>query len=184
MNKARLIEHIAELVNDKKIDGISDLRDESDRDGHAHRHRAQARRDRRGRPQPALQAYRRCRIRSASIMLAIVDGKPKLLNLKEALKAFLDHRKEVVTRRTAYDLRKAEERLHILEGFKIALDNLDAVIALIRNRQDPRVAKEGLMIELWPERDPGAGDPGHASAAPDRSGARQDPGGAPRDASS
>jgi DNA gyrase subunit A len=78
-------------------------------------------------------------------MLAIVDGKPKLLNLKEALKAFLDHRKEVVTRRTAYDLRKAEERLHILEGYRIALDNLDAVIALIRNSSDPRVAKEGLM---------------------------------------
>jgi DNA gyrase subunit A len=78
-------------------------------------------------------------------MLAIVDGKPKLLNLKEALKCFLDHRKEVVTRRTAYDLRKAEERLHILEGYRIALDNLDAVITLIRNSQDPRVAKEGLM---------------------------------------
>jgi len=78
-------------------------------------------------------------------MLAIVDGKPRLLNLKEALKAFLDHRKEVVTRRTAYDLRKAEERLHILEGYRIALDNLDAVIALIRNSSDPRVAKEGLM---------------------------------------
>jgi DNA gyrase subunit A len=78
-------------------------------------------------------------------MLAIVDGKPKLLNLKEALKCFLDHRKEVVTRRTAYDLRKAEERLHILEGYRIALDNLDAVITLIRNSQDPKVAKEGLM---------------------------------------
>jgi DNA gyrase subunit A len=78
-------------------------------------------------------------------MLAIVDGKPKLLNLKEALKCFLDHRKEVVTRRTAYDLRKAEERLHILEGYRIALDNLDAVITLIRNSQDPRVAKDGLM---------------------------------------
>jgi len=78
-------------------------------------------------------------------MLAIVEGKPKLLNLKEALKAFLDHRREVVTRRTAYDLRKAEERLHILEGYRIALDNLDAVIKLIRNSADPKVAKEGLM---------------------------------------
>ena len=78
-------------------------------------------------------------------MLAIVEGRPKILNLKEALKAFLDHRKEVVTRRTAYDLRKAEERLHILEGLRIALDNLDAVITLIRNAQDPKVAKEGLM---------------------------------------
>ncbi|MGH7844554.1 MAG: DNA gyrase C-terminal beta-propeller domain-containing protein, partial [Candidatus Binatia bacterium] len=78
-------------------------------------------------------------------MLAIADGKPKLLNLKDALKAFLDHRKEVVVRRTAYDLRKAEERLHILEGLKIALDHLDAVISLIRNSKDPRSARDGLM---------------------------------------
>src|SRR3989475_6754197 len=81
-------------------------------------------------------------------MLAIVDGKPKLLNLKESLKAFIDHRKEVVIRRTAYDLRKAEERLHILEGFRIALDNLDAVITLIRNSSDPKVAKEGLVANF------------------------------------
>jgi DNA gyrase subunit A len=78
-------------------------------------------------------------------MLAIADGRPKVLNLKEALKAFLDHRKEVVTRRTAYDLRKAEERLHVLEGLKIALDHLDAVITLIRRSQDPKAAKDGLM---------------------------------------
>jgi DNA gyrase subunit A len=78
-------------------------------------------------------------------MLAIVDGKPKLLNLKDALKAFLDHRKEVVTRRTVYDLRKAEERLHVLEGLKIALDHLDAVIALIRRSHDGKEAKDGLV---------------------------------------
>jgi DNA gyrase subunit A len=81
-------------------------------------------------------------------MLAIVDGRPRILNLKEALKAFLEHRKEVVTRRTAYDLRKAEERLHILDGYRIALDHLDAVIALIRNSQDPKVAKEGLITNF------------------------------------
>ena len=81
-------------------------------------------------------------------MLAIVDGKPKLLTLKEALKCFLDHRKEVVTRRTAYDLRKAEERLHILEGYRIALDNLDAVIALIRNSQDPE-SRQGRLDEQF-----------------------------------
>jgi DNA gyrase subunit A len=81
-------------------------------------------------------------------MLAIVDGKPRLLNLKEALKCFLDHRKEVVTRRTAYDLRKAEERLHILEGYRIALDNLDAVIALIRGSADGKAAKDGLMTQF------------------------------------
>ncbi len=81
-------------------------------------------------------------------MLAIVDGRPKLLILQEALRCFLEHRKEVVTRRTAYDLRKAEERLHILEGYRIALDNLDAVITLIRGSADPRVAKEGLMSDF------------------------------------
>ena len=81
-------------------------------------------------------------------MLAIVEGRPKLLNLRDALRAFLDHRKEVVTRRTAFDLRKAEERLHILEGLRIALDNLDAVITLIRNAHDPKAAKEGLMASF------------------------------------
>src|SRR4030095_4936254 len=144
VNKKRLIEQIAELVNDKKIEGIGDLRDESDRDGM--RIVIELKRD-------AVaeivinQLYKHTALQDSFgvNMLPIVDGKPRLLNLKEALKAFLDHRKEVVTRRTAYDLRKAEERLHILEGYRIALDNLDAVIALIRNSSDPRVAKEGLM---------------------------------------
>ena len=144
VNKKRLIEQIADLVNDKKIEGIGDLRDESDRDGM--RIVIELKRD-------AVaeivinQLYKHTALQDSFgiNMLAIVDGKPKLLNLKEALKVFLDHRKEVVTRRTAYDLRKAEERLHILEGYRIALDNLDAVIALIRNSPDPKVAKEGLM---------------------------------------
>jgi len=144
VNKKRLIEQIAELVNDKKIEGIGDLRDESDRDGM--RIVVELKRD-------AMaeiiinQLHKHTQLQDSfgMNMLAIVDGKPKLLNLKEALKCFLDHRKEVVTRRTAYDLRKAEERLHILEGLRIALDNLDAVITLIRNAQDPKVAKEGLM---------------------------------------
>ena len=144
VNKKRLIEQIAELVNAKKIEGIGDLRDESDRDGM--RIVIELKRD-------AVaeiiinQLHKHTQLQDSfgMNMLAIVDGKPKLLNLKEALKCFLDHRKEVVTRRTAYDLRKAEERLHILEGYRIALDNLDAVITLIRNSQDPKVAKEGLM---------------------------------------
>ncbi len=144
VNKKRLIEQIAELVNAKKIEGIGDLRDESDRDGM--RIVVELKRD-------AVaeiiinQLHKHTQLQDSfgMNMLAIVDGKPKLLNLKEALKCFLEHRKEVVTRRTAYDLRKAEERLHILEGYRIALDNLDAVIALIRNSQDPKVAKEGLM---------------------------------------
>ena len=144
VNKKRLIEQIAELVNDKKIEGIGDLRDESDRDGM--RIVVELKRD-----AVAViiinQLHKHTQLQDSfgMNMLAIVDGKPKLLNLKEALKCFLDHRKEVVTRRTAYDLRKAEERLHILEGYRIALDNLDAVITLIRNSQDPKVAKEGLM---------------------------------------
>ena len=147
VNKKRLIEQIAELVNDKKIDGVGDLRDESDRDGM--RIVVELKRD-------AVaeivinQLYKHTALQESFgvNMLAIVDGKPRLLNLKEALKAFVDHRKEVVTRRTAYDLRKAEERLHILEGYRIALDNLDAVIALIRGAADPKVAKNGLMTSF------------------------------------
>src|SRR3990172_6334422 len=144
VTKGRLIEQIAGLVQEKKVEGIADLRDESDREGmrividlkrdavaeiiinHLYKHT------------PLQESF-------GVNMLAIVDGRPKILNLKEALKAFLDHRKEVVTRRTAYDLRKAEERLHILAGLKIALDNLDAVIQLIRRSQDPQFAKQGLV---------------------------------------
>jgi len=147
VNKKRLIEQIAELVNDKKIEGIGDLRDESDREGM--RIVIELKRD-------AVseiiinQLHKHTQLQDSfgMNMLAIVDGKPKLLNLKEALKCFLDHRKEVVTRRTAYDLRKAEERLHILEGYRIALDNLDAVIALIRGSADGKTAKEGLMSQF------------------------------------
>jgi DNA gyrase subunit A len=144
VNKTRLIEQIAELVQEKKIEGISDLRDESDRDGM--RIVIELKRD-------AVseivinQLYKHTALQESFgvNMLAIVEGRPKILTLKDALKAFLDHRKEVVTRRTAYDLRKAEERLHILDGLKIALDRLDEVIALIRRSQDPKVAKEGLV---------------------------------------
>ncbi len=144
VNKKRLIEQIAELVNEKKIEGIGDIRDESDREGM--RIVIELKRD--SVPDIILnQIYKHTALQDSFgvNMLAIVEGKPKLLNLKEALKAFLDHRREVVTRRIAYDLRKAEERLHILEGYRIALDNLDAVIKLIRNSADPKVAKEGLM---------------------------------------
>ncbi|HXG50425.1 MAG TPA: DNA gyrase subunit A [candidate division Zixibacteria bacterium] len=144
VNKNRLIEQIAALVQEKKIEGIADLRDESDREGM--RIVLELKRD-------AMadiilnQLYKHTALQESFgvNMLAIVDGRPKLLNLKEALKAFLDHRKEVVTRRTAYELRQAEERLHILEGLKIALDHLDEVIRLIRGSRDPKTAKEGLM---------------------------------------
>ena len=147
VNKARLIEQIAGLVQEKRIEGIADLRDESDREGM--RIVIELKRD--AVAEIILnQLYKHTALQESFgiNMLAIVEGRPKILNLKEALKAFLDHRKEVVTRRTAYDLRKAEERLHILEGLRIALDNLDAVIALIRNSQDPKVAKDGLMANF------------------------------------
>jgi DNA gyrase subunit A len=147
VNKTRLIEQIAELVQEKKIDGIGDLRDESDREGM--RIVIELKRD--AVPDVILnQLYKHTALQESFgvNMLAIVEGRPKLLNLKQALVAFLEHRKEVVTRRTAYDLRKAEERLHILEGLKIALDHLDAVITLIRNSKDPKVAREGLMTSF------------------------------------
>ena len=147
VNKVRLIEQIAALVQEKKIEGISDLRDESDREGM--RIVIELKRD-------AVseiiinQLYKHTSLQESFgiNMLAIVDGRPKLLNLRDALRAFLDHRKEVVTRRTAFDLRKAEERLHILEGLRIALDKLDAVITLIRNANDPKAAKEGLVASF------------------------------------
>jgi len=147
VNKARLIERIAELVNDKKIDGISDLRDESDRDGM--RIVIELKRD--ANADIVLnQLYKLTPMQESFgiIMLAIVEGRPKLLTLKDALKVFIAHRKDVVTRRTAYELRKAEERLHILDGLRIALDHLDAVITLIRQAKDPATAKSGLVQQF------------------------------------
>ncbi|MEW6269075.1 MAG: DNA gyrase subunit A [Thermodesulfobacteriota bacterium] len=143
VNKARLIERIAELVNDKKIEGISDLRDESDR--HGMRIVIELKRD--AVSQVVLNQLFKLTPMQESFginLLAIVDGRPKLLTLRDAIAVFLDHRREVVTRRTVYDLRKAEERLHILEGLKIALENLDAVIALIRAAASPTDARTGL----------------------------------------
>ncbi len=144
VNKARLIERIAELVHEKKIEGISDLRDESDR--HGMRVVIELRRD----AVPEVVQNRLFKLTAlqesfGANLLAIVDNRPRLLTLKDALRVFIDHRKEVVTRRTRYDLRKAEERLHILEGLKTALDALDEVIALIRAAKDPADAKQGLM---------------------------------------
>jgi DNA gyrase subunit A len=147
VNKARLIERMAELVNDKKIDGISDLRDESDRDGM--RIVIELKKD--AIPEIVLnQLYKLTPMQDSFgiIMLAIVDNRPKLLTLKDALKVFIGHRKDVVIRRTVFELRKAEERLHVLDGLKIALANLDAVIALIRQAQSPAAAKAGLMQQF------------------------------------
>jgi DNA gyrase subunit A len=144
VNKARLIERIAELVNERKLDGISDLRDESDRDGM--RVVIELKRD--AVAEVLLnQLYKHTPLQESFgvNMLAIVDGRPRLLNLKEALLVFLRHRREVVVRRTVYDLRKAEERLHVLAGLKIAIDNLDRAIAIIRGATDPATAREQLM---------------------------------------
>lgn len=144
VNKARLLERIAELVNEKRVEGIYDLRDESDRQGM----RIVVELKREAVPEIVLnQLYKMTPMQESfgMIMLAIVENRPRLLSLKEALQQFVSHRFEVVTRRTVFDLRKAEERLHILEGLKIAIENLDAVIQLIRRAPNPPAAKEGLV---------------------------------------
>ncbi|HVO25632.1 MAG TPA: DNA gyrase subunit A [Candidatus Margulisiibacteriota bacterium] len=147
VNKAKLIERMAELVNEKRLEGISDLRDESDREGM--RIVIELKKD--ANPDVILnQLYKLTPMQESFgiIMLAIVDNRPKLLTLKDALQVFIGHRKEVVTRRTVFELRKAEERLHILDGLKIALDHLDAVIKLIRAAKDPATAKTGLVQQF------------------------------------
>jgi DNA gyrase subunit A len=144
INKAKLIEKIADLVKNRKIEGISDLRDESDREGI--RVVVELKKD--VIPEVILnQLYKMTAMQSSFgiIMLAIVNGQPRVLSLREVLEHFIDHRKEIVTRRCIFDLRKAEEKAHILEGFKIALENLDEVIAIIKQSANPREAKERLM---------------------------------------
>ncbi|MEF2638501.1 MAG: DNA topoisomerase (ATP-hydrolyzing), partial [Lachnospiraceae bacterium] len=147
VNKARLIEKIAELVKDKKIDGITDLRDESDRSGM--RICVELRRD--VNPNIVLnQLMKHTQLMDSFgvIMLALVDQQPKVLNLKEVLHYYLEHQKDVVTRRTKYDLNKAEERAHILQGLLIALDNIDEVIKIIRASANTQEAKNNLMTRF------------------------------------
>ncbi len=144
VNKAKLIEEIAGLVRDKKIDGISDLRDESDRDGI--RVVVELKRGEDARiVLNRLYKMTRMEIPFGINLLAIVDSQPRVLTIKEALQHYIDHRREVTIRRTHFRLRKARARAHVLEGFKIALDNLDAVIALIRGSASPAEARAGLM---------------------------------------
>jgi DNA gyrase subunit A len=147
VNKARLIEKIAELVRDKKITGISDIRDESDRDG-----MRIVLELKRGEIASVIlnQLYKYTAMQSTFgvIMLALVNNQPRVLDLRQVLTLFIAHRKDIVTRRTKFELRKAEERAHILEGLKIALDNLDAVIKLIRAASNPDEAKNGLKINF------------------------------------
>jgi DNA gyrase subunit A len=144
VNKAALVKRVAELIRERKIDGVADLRDESDREGM--RIVLELKKDE---PAPPIlnSLYKHTAMQSTFgvIMLALVDNQPKVLTLREAIGHFLEHRKAVVIRRTRYDLRKAEERAHILEGYRIALDHLDAVIQLIRRSRSVEEARTGLV---------------------------------------
>ena len=143
-NKANLVEKIADLVRDKKIQGITDLRDESDKDGI--RVVIETKRD--AVPEVILnQLYKHTQLQDTFgiILLALVDGIPKIMSLKTVLQHFIEFRHDIVVRRTEFDLKIAEARAHILEGLKIALDNIDEVIEIIRGSKDPMMAKEGLM---------------------------------------
>ena len=144
VNKSNLLERIAELVQRKTIGGLADLRDESDRDGM--RIVIELKRDaQREAVLNQLFKHTQMQVTFGIIMLALVNGEPKVLNLKELIQHFIDHRHQVITRRTGFELKKTEERAHILEGLKIALENLDAVIKLIRGSKTPQEAREGLM---------------------------------------
>jgi DNA gyrase subunit A len=148
VNKARLLEKIAELVKQKKIEGIAELRDESDKDG-----MRMVIEIKRGEvPEVVLNnLYKQTQMQTVFgiNMVALVDGQPKLLNLKQILEAFLKHRREVVTRRTIFKLRKARERAHLLEGLAVALANIDEVITLIKTSPSPAEARKGLLSRAW-----------------------------------
>ncbi len=147
VNKAKLLEKIAELVQEKRVEGISDIRDESDRDGIR-----MVIELKKGELPPVIlnQLYKHTQLQNTFgvIMLALVNNRPEILNLKRILVAFLEHRREVVIRRTAYELRKAQERAHILEGLTVALSHLDDVIALIRAAASPDEARTGLTQQF------------------------------------
>jgi len=149
VNKARLLEKIAELVKEGKLEGISELRDESDKSG-----MRMVIELKRGEVADVVlnNLYQHTALQSVFgiNMVALDGGQPRVLNLKEIIEAFVRHRREVVTRRTLFDLRKSRERAHILEGLAVALENIDAVIALIRAAGDPATAKLGLMQRTWP----------------------------------
>jgi DNA gyrase subunit A len=148
VNKRTLQEKIAELVNDKKIDGISDIRDESDKSGM----RVVIELKRGEVPEVVLNnLFKQTQLQDTfgMNMVALVDGQPRLLNLKQMLEAFLSHRREVVTRRTVFELRKARERGHVLEGLAVAIANVDAMIELIKSSPTPPVAKERILARCW-----------------------------------
>ncbi|MGU7782592.1 DNA gyrase subunit A [Burkholderia sp. PU8-34] len=148
VNKRSLLERIAELVNEKKLEGISDIRDESDKSGM----RVVIELKRGEVPEVVLNnLYKATQLQDTfgMNMVALVDGQPKLLNLKEILQCFLAHRREVLTRRTIYELRKARERGHVLEGLAVALANIDEFIAIIKAAPTPPIAKQELMAKAW-----------------------------------
>jgi DNA gyrase subunit A len=148
VNKKSLLERIAEIVRDKKLDGISDIRDESDKSGM----RVVIELKRGELPEVVLNnLYQQTQLQDTfgMNMVALVDGQPKLLNLKQMLECFLSHRREVVTRRTVFELRKARERGHVLEGLAVALANIDEFIAIIKAAPTPPVAKSELMARSW-----------------------------------
>jgi DNA gyrase subunit A len=148
VNKANLLIRISELVRDKKIEGISDLRDESDKSGM----RMVIELKRGEVPEVILNnLYKETQLQDTfgMNMVALLNGRPLVLNLKQMLEAFLNHRREVVTRRTKFELKKARERGHLLEGLAVALSNVDEVIALIKKASTPAVAKEALMTKIW-----------------------------------
>ncbi|WP_431821767.1 DNA gyrase subunit A [Burkholderia sp. F1] len=148
VNKRSLLERIAELVNEKKLEGISDIRDESDKSGM----RVVIELKRGEVPEVVLNnLYKATQLQDTfgMNMVALVDGQPKLLNLKEILQCFLAHRREVLTRRTVYELRKARERGHVLEGLAVALANIDEFIAIIKAAPTPPIAKQELMAKAW-----------------------------------
>ena len=148
VNKKSLLEKIAELVNDKKIEGISHIQDESDKSGM----RVVIELKRGEMPEVVLNnLYKQTQLQDTfgMNMVALVDGQPRLLNLKQLLESFLSHRREVVTRRTVFELRKARERGHVLEGLAVALSNVDEIIALIKAAPTPSDAKRGLMERVW-----------------------------------
>ncbi len=151
VNKARLLEKIAELVKEKKLEGIAELRDESDKDGM----RMVIELKRGEVPEVMLNnLYQHTQMQNVFgiNMVALVDGQPRLITLKEALQAFVRHRREVVTRRTIFDLRKARERAHVLEGQAVALANIDEIISLIKTSSSPPEAKAAMMARAWKSR--------------------------------
>lgn len=171
VNKARLIEKISELHREKKVEGITDLRDETNREGM--RICIELRRD--VNPNVVLnQLYKHTQMQDTFgvIMLALVNNQPMVMNLKQMLEYYIKHQEEVVTRRTQFDLNKAEEKAHIIEGQLIALDNIDEVIQIIRSSKTTAEAKERLCSRFWSFRCTVTGNCRYASACSDRFGKR------------